>query len=43
LMLQTTRKFRALLEQIVMTGEMEAHQIKTPRLKRELERFGIYN
>lgn len=42
LMVQTARKFKALLEQIVITGEIEAQQIKTPKLRRTLERFGVY-
>jgi hypothetical protein len=42
LMMQTARKFRALFEQIVITGEIESGRLKTPPLKRTLERFGIY-
>jgi hypothetical protein len=42
LMMQTARKFRALFEQIVITGEIESGRLKTPQLKRTLERFGIY-
>lgn len=43
LMLQTARKFNALFRSIIATGEMEKNAIKTPALKRTLERFGIYN
>lgn len=43
LMVQTARKFRALFEQIVMTGEIEANRLKTPKLRQVLDRFGIYN
>ena len=43
LMVQTARKFRALLEQVMVTGQIEAQSIKTPKLKRALERFGVYN
>ena len=42
LMIQTARKFRALFEQIVMTGQIEADRLKTPKLRRTLERFGVY-
>lgn len=42
LMIQTARKFRAIFEQIVITGEIEAKNLTTPQLKRQLERFGIY-
>jgi hypothetical protein len=42
LMVQTARKFRALLEQVMVTGQLEANQLKTPPLKRTLERFGVY-
>lgn len=42
LMVQTARKFRGIFEQIVMTGEIEADRLKTPKLKRTLERFGVY-
>jgi hypothetical protein len=43
LMVQTARKFRALFEQLVMTGEVEAHRLKTPKLRQVLGRFGVYN
>ncbi len=43
LMAQTARKFRAIFEEIVMTGEFEAQNLKAPKLQRVLERFGIYN
>jgi hypothetical protein len=42
LMVQTARKFRALLEQVMVTGQIEANQLKTPPLTRILERFGVY-
>ena len=43
LMIQTARKFKALLEAVVMTGEIEKQNLRTPKLKRALERFGIYD
>ena len=43
LMVQTARKFKALFESLVMTGEIEQHRLKTPKLRRTLERFGVYN
>lgn len=43
LMVQTARKFRNIFEQIVMTGELEAQRLKTPKLTQILDRFGIYN
>lgn len=42
LMLQTARKFKGIFEQIVMTGEFEKQTLNKPRLKRTLERFGVY-
>jgi hypothetical protein len=41
LMVQTARKFRALFAQVIATGEIEAAQLKTPKLTRVLGRFGI--
>lgn len=43
LMIQTARKFRAILTDVMVTGEIEAHRLKTPKLRRTLERFGVYN
>jgi hypothetical protein len=43
LMIQTARKFRAILEQVMVTGEVEAKNLQTPKLRRTLERFGVYN
>ena len=43
LLMQTTKKFRAIFEQIVITGEVEQQRLKTPGLTRVLERFGVYN
>lgn len=42
LMMQTARKFKALLQTILQTGEYEKSQIQKPKLKRTLERFGVY-
>ena len=42
LMIQTARKFKALLEAVVMTGEIEKQNLQTPKLRRTLERFGVY-
>jgi hypothetical protein len=41
-MMKTARKFRAIFTAIVMTGEVEKSKLKTPKLTRTLERFGIY-
>lgn len=41
LMIQTARKFKAIFEHIVATGEM-AKQDKPSQLTRVLERFGVY-
>lgn len=43
LMIQTARKFKGLLEAVVITGQIESQRLKTPKLTRVLERFGIYN
>lgn len=43
LMIQTARKFKAIFENIVATGELAKADIKAPRLKRVLERFGVYS
>ena len=42
LMVQTVRKFRGLLEAVVMTGDIEKSNLKTPKLRQVLERFGVY-
>lgn len=42
LMLQTARKFKAIFVAIVAAGQYEKDQLKTPKLKRTLERFGVY-
>ena len=41
LMMQTARKFKALLQTILQTGEYEKSQLQKPQLKRVLGRFGI--
>lgn len=43
LMMQTARKFKAIFAEIIATGEYEKQRLKTPKLKRTLERFGVYN
>ena len=43
LMVKTARKFKAIFETLMATGEMAAHNLKTPRLTRTLERFGIHD
>ena len=40
LMLQTARKFKAIFQGFIATGEMQ--KLQTPMLKRTLERFGVY-
>lgn len=40
LMIQTARKFKALFESLVATGEIEKNALKAPRLKL-LGRFGV--
>jgi hypothetical protein len=42
LMVQTARKFKALLATVLMTGEVEAKQLQKPTLNKVLERFGVY-
>jgi hypothetical protein len=43
LMIQTARKFKAIFAEMVATGEYHKQQLQTPKLKRTLERFGVYN
>lgn len=43
LMIQTARKFKALLETVLMTGEVEKKNLRKPQLTRTLERFGVYS
>ena len=42
LMMKTARKFKAIFETYVQTGEVEKSKLQTPRLTRTLERFGVY-
>lgn len=42
LMLQTARKFKAIFADIVATGELQKDALNRPKLKRVLERFGVY-
>lgn len=41
LMIQTARKFKAIFEQIVATGEFAAKDLNPPKLTRILDRFGL--
>jgi hypothetical protein len=43
LMIQTARKFKAIFTEIIATGEVEKNKLKEPKLKRVLERFGVYD
>lgn len=41
LMAQTARKFKAIFETLVQTGEVERHRLSKPKLHRVLDRFGV--
>jgi hypothetical protein len=43
LIMQTARKFKAIFSEYVATGELLKQRLQTPKLKRTLERFGVYN
>ncbi len=43
LMIQTARKFKAIFEDVLLTGELETKALQKPRLVRELQRFGVFN
>jgi hypothetical protein len=41
LMMQTARKFKAIFTEYIQTGELLKHQLKTPKLRQVLTRFGV--
>lgn len=43
LMIQTARKFRAIFETLIQSGEIAKNDLKPSRLTRTLERFGVYD
>lgn len=41
LMIQTTRKFKAIFEAVLYSGKLEKKELERPKLKQVLGRFGL--